>query len=137
MASGDMRENECYHLRGETDIATAVMGSYIYARSCGLAQQQISEVATTVSELATNVIKYAFSGEVWIEHLFQSGREGIKLTIIDRGPGIADLQSALQEHFSTGQSLGLGLPGVQRLMDEFAVETSTEGTRVTVIKWRS
>ncbi|MEW7864468.1 anti-sigma regulatory factor [Aeromonas diversa] len=132
-----MREVECYRLDLETDIAIAVMGSYTYARTCGLAPQQMSEVATTVSELATNVIKYASDGEVWIEHLLLGAREGVRVTVIDRGPGIADLDNALRDHFSTGQSLGLGLPGVQRLMDEFTIDTSSGGTRVAAIKWRA
>lgn len=131
-----MRYAECYHLREETDIAIAVMGSFTYSQTCSLDAQQVSEVATTVSELATNVIKYAGGGEVWIEYLSERGEQGVRVTVIDRGPGIADLESALMDHFSTGQSLGLGLPGVRRLMDEFSISTSAQGTRVTVTKWR-
>lgn len=132
-----MRDAECYHLWEESDIAIAVMGSFTYSLTCGLDAQQVSEVATTVSELATNVIKYAGSGEVWVEHLGKQGEEGVRVTVIDRGPGIADLESAMKDHFSTGHSLGLGLPGVRRLMDEFSINTSTQGTKVTVIKWKT
>ncbi|EEY36651.1 anti-sigma B factor RsbT [Vibrio mimicus MB451] len=96
---------------------------------------EVSEIATAVSELATNVFKYAEFGTVEMQQIQSQGRMGIRITVQDKGPGIADIALAMQEHFTTGGSLGLGLPGVKRMMDEFLIENHSRGTTVSVIKW--
>ncbi|MCX9562801.1 ATP-binding protein, partial [Vibrio cholerae] len=103
-------ECELFHLREETDSVTAVMGAYVFARSMGFSMVEVSEIATAVSELATNVFKYAEFGTVEMQQIQSQGRMGIRITVQDKGPGIADIALAMQEHFTTGGSLGLGLP---------------------------
>ncbi|EEY99696.1 anti-sigma B factor RsbT [Vibrio sp. RC586] len=128
-------KSELFHLCGETDSVTAVMGAYVFARQIGFSMVEVSEIATVVSELATNVFKYAEFGTVEMQLIKSQGRLGIRITVQDKGPGIADIELALQEHFSTGGSLGLGLPGVRRMVDEFSLENLANGTKVSVTKW--
>ena len=93
-------------------------------------------IATTVSELARNILKYAGSGEICLRRVKKIGGRGIEIEATDRGPGIEDCDVAMQDHFSTSGTLGLGLPAVKRMMDEFSLEsTPGEGTRVTARKW--
>ena len=80
---------------------------------------------------------YAPRGEVVLRLTREEGREGIVVTARDEGPGIEDTALALQDHFSTGQGSGLGLPGARRLMDEFELESGPSGTTVTMRKWAS
>jgi anti-sigma regulatory factor (Ser/Thr protein kinase) len=89
-----------------------------------------------VSEVARNIVRFASSGEVVIE-ILEEPRPGIRIVARDVGPGIADVDRALQDGFSTYNGLGLGLPGTRRLMDEFGVVSETgHGTTVTMTKWR-
>jgi serine/threonine-protein kinase RsbT len=119
---------------GET-VPRAVLGAQEWALAQGLSEVDSHRVALVVSELATNQVKYARGrGEVILRRC-ERGRECIEIEALDQGPGIADVEWALAEHTSTGGSLGLGLPGVKRLMDELHIDTSPGGTRVTVRKW--
>ncbi|MEN8711351.1 MAG: anti-sigma regulatory factor [Arenicellales bacterium] len=93
-------------------------------------------VATAVSELARNIYLYAMKGEVTIRVLERETNKGIEIVAEDNGPGIADIGAAMKDHFSTSYGLGLGLPGVKRLMDEFGIDTKRGvGTKITVRKW--
>src|SRR4051794_13818772 len=94
------------------------------AEAAGLSVVEAQHVATAVSELATNVWRYADSGEVLIESLERDGRRGVRVVVSDRGPGIADIAAALSDGVSTGGSLGVGLPGARRLMDEFDLRST-------------
>jgi len=86
---------------------------------------------TVVSELASNIVKYAGRGFIDIEEVEEKDRSGFTVTAIDRGKGIADVDKALQDSFSTSGTLGLGLPGVKRISDEFFIESeSTKGVKV-------
>jgi serine/threonine-protein kinase RsbT len=81
-------------------------------------------------------LKYAGTGEVRLRQVEGQLRRGVEIEAIDRGPGIADPDAAMRDHFSSGGTLGLGLPGVERMMDEFWLDsTPGEGTRVTARKW--
>lgn len=92
-------------------------------------------IATAISEIARNVVNYAKRGEVRIE-VITAPRTGIVITTIDAGPGIADIESAMRDGFSTGGGLGLGLPGAKRLMDEFSIQSRIgEGTTVVMKKY--
>jgi serine/threonine-protein kinase RsbT len=83
-----------------------------------------------------NVLKYADSGRFTMRRIESSRGRGVEIEVSDHGPGIADVDAAMQDHFSSSGTLGLGLPGVRRMMDEFAVESRPgEGTRVTACKW--
>ena len=93
-------------------------------------------IATAVSELVRNILKYAGTGEIRLRHVKRMGQRGIEIEAIDQGPGIANCEAAMCDHYSSGGTLGLGLPGVKRMMDEFSLEsTPGEGTRVTARKW--
>ena len=95
-------------------------------------------IATAASEVATNIMKYAKGGEVILRIVKRESRLGIKIIARDEGPGIRDIEQVMQDNFSTSKgSLGLGLPSVQRIMDEFKIESQPGlGTTVSAIKWR-
>jgi serine/threonine-protein kinase RsbT len=100
----------------------------------GLVNQ--TRLITAASELVRNMMRYASGGICHIE-VVSSGRiNGVRLTFLDQGPGIADIPQAMRDGFSTGKSLGLGLPGTKRLVNEFDIKSKVgEGTTVTIIKW--
>ena len=121
---------------GESDVAVAVMQAQRYSRSVGFNEAGCCRIATSVSELARNILKYADSGEIVFRPQLNPRQKGIEISALDNGPGIADLELALTDRYSTGKTLGLGLPGVRRLMDDFDVQTAPgQGTRVTIRKW--
>jgi serine/threonine-protein kinase RsbT len=101
----------------------------------GVAEQ--SRVATATSELARNIFKYAGMGHVTIAPVERDGRMGIEILAEDQGPGIEDIEQAMEDRYSSGGTLGLGLPGVRRLMDVFRIESAPgRGTRVMALKLR-
>ena len=100
----------------------------------GLVNQ--TRLITATSELVRNMLKYAAGGEVLIETVSKGRENGIRLTFADKGPGIANVQQAMKDGFSTGKSLGLGLPGTKRLVNEFDIMSEVnKGTTVTILKW--
>jgi serine/threonine-protein kinase RsbT len=102
----------------------------------GLVNQ--TKLITAASELFRNMIRYAGSGEALIEVISKGRETGIRLTFSDQGPGIADISLAMQDGYSTGKSLGLGLPGTRRLMNEFDLQsTPGVGTTITIVKWKN
>ena len=123
------------HVNADADVARAAMTAGRIGASAGLDETASAMLATAVSELARNIVKYAGRGEVVIRML-AGARMGVEVVAADTGPGIEDPQRALEDHYSTGGTLGLGLPGVRRMMDEFAMDTAPgRGTRVTICKW--
>ena len=123
-------------IRAETDASRAALEATQYSLEAGFAETPSRMIATAVSELARNILKYAHSGEVQLRQVEGRRGRGIEIEAVDQGPGIADLEAAMRDHFSSGGTLGLGLPGVRRMMDEFSLaSTPGEGTHVTVVKW--
>jgi len=123
-------------IRTEIDASRTVLESSLYSREAGFDETPSRMIATAVSELVRNILKYAGSGEIRLRRVKGMGGRGIEIEAVDQGPGIADCAAAMSDHFSSGGTLGLGLPGVKRMMDEFWLEsTPGEGTRVTVRKW--
>ena len=123
-------------IQTEADIVSARQTGRRMAGELGFSSSQLTMIATAISELARNVVTYGGGGEVILELREIGTRRGIHVIARDEGPGIPDLEAALQDGFSTGQSLGLGLPGARRLMDEFEiVSTVGEGTTVSTTKW--
>jgi len=123
-------------IRSEPDASRTVLESTLYARQVGFEEPPSRMIATAVSELVRNILKYAVSGEICLRPATSMGRRGIEIVALDQGPGIVDCEAAMTDHFSSGGSLGLGLPGVKRMMDEFSLESSPgEGTRVVARKW--
>jgi serine/threonine-protein kinase RsbT len=93
-------------------------------------------IATAVSELARNILQYAGRGEIMLRSIQEENRTGVMVVARDNGPGISDLERALQDAFSTSGGLGVGLPGVRRMMDEFEIVSHQNiGTTVIVKKW--
>ena len=123
-------------IRTEMDASRTVLESTLYSRDAGFDDTPSRMIATAVSELVRNILKYAGSGEIRLRRVKEPSRRGIEIEALDQGPGIADCEAAMRDHFSSGGTLGLGLPGVKRMMDEFSLEsTPGEGTRVTARKW--
>ncbi len=123
-------------IRSETDVRHAVLESTLYSQKAGFGETSSRLIATAVSELVRNILKYAGSGEVRLRRVTAMGRPGIEIEVTDQGPGIADCEAAMDDHYSSGGTLGLGLPGVKRMMDEFSLESGPgQGTRVTARKW--
>ena len=121
-------------IRSEPDIARAVVEATRVARALGFAEPSANQIATAVSELARNIVKYADHGEVRFNGLQGAGNPELEIVVDDRGPGIADVEEALEDHFSSSGTLGLGLGGVKRLADEFALESEPgRGTKVTLL----
>ena len=120
----------------ELDIMKAVQQVEKVTTLSGFNETNRFLIATSVSELARNIVVYAAKGKIIMNPLNQNGRTGIEIIAEDQGPGIQDIPKALEDHYSSGKGLGLGLPGVRRMMDEFTIVSSrSEGTRVTVRKW--
>lgn len=107
------------------------------AFQAGFASGESAIIAAIISELARNIILYARGGEITLSKIEDGRRRGISVTARDAEPGIADIKQALEKGYSTSRSLGLGLPGVKRLMDEFEITSEIgRGTIVKVKKWK-
>lgn len=124
-------------INSDQDIVAARQRGRALAVELGFSAVDSTLVATAISELARNIVSYAGTGEITLRTIQNSTRQGILIVAADEGPGIHDLRQALRDGFSTSGSLGLGLPGVRRLMDEFEIASQPgRGTRVEVKKWR-
>ena len=120
----------------DADIVTARQIGRDLATEIGFSGSELTIVATAISEVARNIITYAVRGEIILSTLHQGGRRAIVVIARDSGPGIPDIEQAMRDGFSTGKSLGLGLPGSKRLMDEFEIVSEPgKGTIVTMKKW--
>ena len=120
-----------------SDTAQAVYSTRRLTAQMGFSEANQFLIATAVSELATNIVRYAGKGEVTIRTIYDTGRVGIEVVARDEGPGITDIDEAMREHFSSGNSLGLGLPSVKRIMDEFTIDSRRgHGTTIVALKWR-
>jgi serine/threonine-protein kinase RsbT len=93
-------------------------------------------VATAISELTRNIVEYARDGELIVREIEEYGRRGLLIIARDGGPGIRDVKLAMQDGYSTGNSLGMGLPGARRIVDYFEIDSGTDrGTTITMKKW--
>lgn len=123
-------------IRSDGDIVAARQGAREMAARLGFSGTDLTVIATAVSEVARNIVRFAGRGEIAVE-LVEDPRRGVCVVARDAGPGIADVELALTDGYSTYHGLGLGLPGARRLMDEFAVASEVgRGTTVTMTKWR-
>jgi len=122
----------------DTDVVTARLAARALASRVGFTGTDLVLIASVVSEVARNIVAYAGPGEVVLSVVQSRSRLGLQVIARDQGPGIADLSRALEKGFSTSRSLGLGLPGSKRFMDEFRLESTLgSGTTVTMRKWLS
>lgn len=124
-------------IHSDVDIVIARQKGRELATKIGFTPADLALIATAISELARNIVLYAQEGEIAISAVEDSGKKGIAMVARDEGPGIPDIERALQEGYSTSKSLGLGLPGVKRLMDDFDIVSEVgRGTTVTVKRWK-
>ncbi len=124
-------------IASDQDIVVARYKGRALASEVGFSSGESTLIATAISELARNIVSYARRGEIVLSVVRNSDRPGLQVIAADEGPGIPDIRQALLDGFSTSGSLGLGLPGVRRLMDEFQIVSKLgEGTTVTVKKWK-
>lgn len=120
----------------EADIAKASFEGKPLAETAGFKQSEQYMIATVISELARNTFLYALRGEIRIKIIESNSKKGIEIVAQDEGSGIKDIGQAMKDNFSTSNGLGLGLPGVKRIMDEFVIETKAGvGTKITARKW--
>jgi serine/threonine-protein kinase RsbT len=123
-------------VRNDEDVISARVGGRQVAINMGFGMADVVMIATAISEVARNIVRYADEGTVSVSPLRNGRRRGIEVVAQDGGPGIEDLAAALRDGYSTGQGLGIGLPGCRRLMDEFHIESRPgAGTTVTMRKW--
>jgi serine/threonine-protein kinase RsbT len=123
-------------LRGSEDIVRMRQVVREKAVQQGLSLVDQTKLVTAASELGRNVVDYGGGGEVSIATPVNGARRGVRLVFADQGPGIADVEQALRDGYTTGGGLGLGLGGAKRLCNEFAIESQPGvGTRVTVARW--
>jgi len=125
-------------IRASEDIVRMRAAVRQAAIAHGLSLVDQTKIVTAASELARNTLDYGQGGEVEIELVKNGTRSGVRLTFVDEGPGIDDIQLALKDGYTTGRGLGLGLGGARRLSNEFSIESRPgAGTRVVIVRWRS
>jgi serine/threonine-protein kinase RsbT len=120
----------------DTDLTVACQKGRALAAQSGFSDHDQAIIGIAIAEVVGNIIKYAGRGETVLSLVQQDGRRGIVVAACDNGPGISDIEQALEDGYSTGEGLGLGLSGARRLMDEFEIVSKVgQGTAVTMRKW--
>jgi serine/threonine-protein kinase RsbT len=110
----------------------------VLAVEAGLSLVDQTKIVTAASELARNTIDYGGGGEAVLELVEDGGRRGVRLTFADQGPGIADIEQALRDGYTSGGGLGLGLGGARRLVNDFSIESTVGvGTKISIARWKS
>ncbi|MCG8616194.1 MAG: anti-sigma regulatory factor [Desulfobacterales bacterium] len=129
-------DNLEFEVSEPADNAQVVFSTRRLLADMGFDETRQYLIASAVSELSTNIIRYAGRGTVTLTCLENAGTVGVEVIALDQGPGIEDLDRAMTENVSTGNGLGLGLPSVKRIMDEFDIRSAPgEGTRIRAVKW--
>ena len=132
MASDEVR----VRIATDDDIVTARQEGRRLSSELGFSNTDLTLIATAISEVARNIRLYAEQGDVQLQLVRERGRDGILVVARDKGPGILDVERAMQDGYSSGGGSGLGLPGARRLMDEFEIRSRPgKGVTVTMKKW--
>lgn len=132
-----MAIDETVEIRSSGDVVKVRQVVRKYAIQIGLSLVDQTKIVTAASEIARNTLDYGKGGTVTIEVVSAGMRRGVRLVFEDQGPGIADLDRAQEDGYTTGSGLGLGLSGARRLSNEFSVESRVGvGTRVTLVRWK-
>jgi serine/threonine-protein kinase RsbT len=127
----------CVAIGSDSDLVTARAKGRALAVELGFSRTDATLIATAISEIARNIVVHVGEGEIELRPVYEDGRYGVVVVARDHGPGIRDLDAALQHGHAGRGGLGLGLPGARRLMDEFDVTSDPDqGTTVTMTKWR-
>jgi serine/threonine-protein kinase RsbT len=124
-------------IRSQDDVVRVRQAVRAEATALGFSLVDLTKLVTAASELARNALVHGGGGEVRIERIADNGRAGLRAVFADDGPGIANLEEALRDGFSSGSGLGLGLGGARRLVSGFEIDSAPgAGTRVTIVKWK-
>jgi serine/threonine-protein kinase RsbT len=124
-------------IRTSDDVVRVRQQTRVRALEAGLSLVDQTKIITAASELARNTLDYGGGGEVLIEPIQNLSRRGVRLTFVDHGPGIADIDQALTDGWTSGGGLGLGLSGAKRLSNEFSIRSIVgEGTTVMIARWK-
>ena len=130
-------KTETAPIRSDTDVVLVRQQVRAWAVGLGFGLVDQTKIVTAASELARNVLIYGGGGTVQLDALNDGARKGLRLTFEDHGPGIANLEVAMKDGYTTGSGLGLGLSGAKRLSNEFDIRSAPgEGTRVTITRWK-
>ncbi len=135
----EIPENEATRvvIKSDADIVVAREQGRTLASQLGFSASDLTIISTAISELARNIVRYAKRGEIILRLVNPNNKRCIVVVARDDGPGISNVMQAMQDGFSTSGGLGLGLPGVKRLMDEFEIVSEVgHGTTVSVKKWK-
>jgi serine/threonine-protein kinase RsbT len=127
----------CVSIRHEADVLLAYQKGRALAAEMGFSAEDQMIVVIAIMEVARNIVRYAKQGEVSFSTFQKDGRHGLRVVARDSGPGIPSIERALEDGYSTGGGLGLGLSGAKRLMDEFEIRSRTgQGTTIEMTKWK-
>jgi len=130
-------ENETLYVEKDLDLVSARKKIREYAQRMHFGLVHQTKLITAASELIRNMIEHAGGGQIKIRKVSRKGRQGLELVFADRGPGIEDIQLAMKDGYSTGNGMGLGLPGASRLVNEFNITSVPgKGTTVTILMWK-
>lgn len=133
------REPAAFDIIDESDLIRVRKVLRTEAEATGLGLVDTTKLITAGSELARNILNYATDGRgrISVEQVYRQGRRGVRATFSDAGPGIADVELAMTDGFSTRGSMGLGLPGARRLVDDMTLTSAAgSGTTVVIVKWQ-
>ena len=131
-----LNDEICVPIKSAADIVVARQKGRALAVQMGFSGSDPTVIAAAISEVARNIVNHAVQGEVILSGIHESSRLGIQVVARDEGPGIADIEQAMQYGYSSGKGMGVGLPGAKWLMDEFDIKSQVgKGTRVTMRKW--
>jgi serine/threonine-protein kinase RsbT len=131
------QKSERVDIRSSDDVVRVRQAARTLALGAGLSLVDQTKIITAASELARNTLDYGGGGFVLAELVEVAGRRGLRLTFEDQGPGIADIEAALKDGFTSGKGMGLGLGGAKRLSNEFSIHSKPgEGTKVVIARWK-
>jgi serine/threonine-protein kinase RsbT len=131
------QKSERLDIRSSDDVVRVRQAARTLAIGAGLSLVDQTKIITAASELARNTLDYGGGGSVLAELVEVAGRRGLRLTFEDHGPGIADIETALKDGFTSGKGMGLGLGGAKRLSNEFSIHSKPgEGTKVVIARWK-
>lgn len=133
----NVRKSSTLPVRSEGDVVLVRQAVRAWAAELRFSLVDQTKLVTAASELARNALIYGGGGEAVLEALEDGGRTGVRVTFVDQGPGIADIPQAMQDGFTTGGGLGLGMGGARRLVNDFEIDSAPgRGTRITITRWR-
>jgi serine/threonine-protein kinase RsbT len=130
-------QEQLFAIQSDVDVVAARIGVRDWARAIGLTVLDLTKVVTAASELARNALIHGGGGTMQLQVVQQGGRKGLRATFSDRGPGIPEIDLAMQDGYTSGGGMGIGLPGAKRLVNEFALATQPGGgTSITIVRWQ-